>query len=288
MHQLCPLWGHKGYDTWHKQHRTHFTSFLSLLSFHFPWHFVLSSRSRIFSAVLCVMRPTELSNTQVTGRAWLGRSHTSSLHAVSKQRFCFFFFLCRSWASNKLSYPLLRRSHTEWQVFLPRSHLTANPLFPCATWSFQANHGGGSKTSPCLQLCDSQVSRAPCCCSGNSKGSCWGFRVPWDERRIPPRTLGQWCAASHENLGQFRRSKLLQQSSCNRSQSARGVKSFICLVLLFLSSSLFILFIFLLPALFYWHDSSLSGVPPCVYLVLTAPYCTISVFSAFGPINMWH
>lgn len=167
-----------------------------------------------------------------------------------------------------VSYPLVRRSHTEWQVFLPRSHLTANPLLPCATWSFQANHGGGSKTSPCLQLCDSQVSRAPCCCSGNSKGGCWGFRVPWDERRIPPRTLGQWWgAASHENLGQFCRSKLLQQSSCNRSQSARGVKSCICLVLLFLSSSLFILFIFLLPALFYWHDLSVQCSAMCIFSV---------------------
>lgn len=95
----------------------------------------------------------------------------------------------------------VRRSHTEWQVFLPRSHLIAKPLLPCATLSF---HGKGSKTSPCLQRCDSWVSRAPCCCSGNSKAGCWGFREPWDERRIPPHALGQWWgAASHENLGQF-------------------------------------------------------------------------------------
>lgn len=177
----------------------------------------------------------------------LAGSVSHILTACCEQAAFLFFFLPAPVMSIKqvVSYPLVRRSHTEWQVFLPRSHPTANPLLPCATWSFQANHGGGSKTSPCLQLCDSQVSRAPCCCSGNSKGGCWGFRVPWDERRIPPRTLGQWWgAASHENLGQFCLFKLLLQSSCNRSQSAQGVKSCICLVPLFLSSSLFILFLF--------------------------------------------
>lgn len=184
--------------------KTHFSSSLSsfvLLTFCSHFKVLNLLRSTVHNAAGWACK-----HTRDWEPGWVHLTHPRSvLWASSRRSFCFLFVPVLS-IKQVVWHPSVRRSHTEWQVFLPRSHLTAKSPLPCATSSF---HGGGSKTSPCLRRCDSLwVSRAPCCCSGNSKDGCWGFRVPWDERRIPPRTLGQWWgAASHDNLGQFYLSK---------------------------------------------------------------------------------
>lgn len=164
----------------------------------------------------------------------------------------------------------MRHSQTEWQVFfLPRWHLAAKPRLPGATSSL---HGGGSKTSPCLQRCDSWVSRAPCCCSGNSKGGCWGFRVLWDERKTAPHTLGQWWgAASHENLGQFCLSNFFQKSSGKKGfgSCCRDALFFF----FFIKVVYFLLFFFLIKGLMFimWVKTT------CLWSPFTPNLCAISL-----------
>lgn len=132
----------------------------------------------------------------------------------------------------------VRRSHTEWQVFLPRSRLTAEPPLPCATLTF---HRGASKSSLCLLRCDSPVSGAACCCSGNS-GWLLGIQsaVRWKE--VSTSCTGPLMLLMKS--GAVSSVQLLWKGSGSTSHSARGAESCCQYILFLLSSGTFILFLF--------------------------------------------